>query len=126
VVAFANRQRDPLVPRDWTNVVLALDFERGRDVGCHLAESLLWRAHIDRLPVLVQDQHDGLVQNVGHMLAKSLNFPPFSHITDQVSLLVRCLFFVVSFPCKSQIKIATARVAASPGFAPGPSGSESG
>ena len=39
----------------------------------HHAERLLRRAHVDRLPVAVQHQHNRLVQNVTHTFVKSLN-----------------------------------------------------
>ena len=70
VVAVANRQRDPLVPSDGTECfrtgIFAFDFERGGDVRRHLAERILRRANVDRLPVAVQHQHDCLVQYVAH------------------------------------------------------------
>ena len=66
VVAFAHRQRDPLVPRDGTNVAFAFDVESGGHVRCHLAKRVLRRANVDRLPVAVEHQHDRLVQYVAH------------------------------------------------------------
>jgi hypothetical protein len=41
---------------------------RPRQVGGHHSEGFLWRADIDRLPVPVQDQNDGLVQNAAHIV----------------------------------------------------------
>ena len=66
VVAVANRQRDPFVPRDGaecfrTGIIAKFDFQRGRHVRCHLAERVGWRANVDRLPVAVEHEHDGLV-----------------------------------------------------------------
>jgi hypothetical protein len=42
------------------------NFECGGDVCGHHAERLLRRAHVDGLPVPVQDQDDGLIQYVRH------------------------------------------------------------
>ena len=62
-------QLDPLVPFHRSDPVLALDFEPGRHFGGHHAEGFLWRADIDRLPVPVQNQHDGLVQYAAHKIS---------------------------------------------------------
>lgn len=66
IVAFAHRQRDPLVPGDGTDVALALDVERRGYIRCHLAECVLRCANVDRLPIAVQHQHNRLVQYVAH------------------------------------------------------------
>jgi hypothetical protein len=47
-------------------MVLAFDVQAGGHVGRHLAESVLGRANVDRLPVAVQHQHNCLVQYVAH------------------------------------------------------------
>ena len=49
-----------------TRIVAQLDVERGGDVRGHLAERVLRRANVDRLPVAVEHEHDGLVQYVIH------------------------------------------------------------
>ena len=47
-------------------MVLAFDVQRGGDVRGHLAERVRRRANVDRLPVAVEHEHDGLVQYVTH------------------------------------------------------------
>ena len=84
---------------------IALDVERGRDIRRHLAERVLRRTNVNRLPVAVKHQHNCLVQYVAH---KSICTRP--HISrDEVFVLCRMT-----------------ELAASPGFAPGPPVSETG
>jgi len=66
LVLWADRQRDPLVPGHWADVVLARDLQPGGHVRGHLAERLLRRAHVDGLPVAVEHQHGRFVQDVAH------------------------------------------------------------
>ena len=40
-----------------TATIAQLDVQRGRHIRCHLAEGVLWRANVDRLPIAVQHQH---------------------------------------------------------------------
>ena len=51
--------------RRWQNLT-QINLQRGRNVGCHLAERFGGRADVDRLPVAVQHQHNCLVQDVAH------------------------------------------------------------
>src|SRR5205807_6893509 len=51
LVLLANRQLNPFIPRQGTNLVFALDFESGRDTSGHLAKGFGWRANVDRLPI---------------------------------------------------------------------------
>jgi hypothetical protein len=67
-------QRDPLVPFHRANEFIALDVERGRDVRRHLAERVLRRADVDRLPVAVQHQHNVLIQHIIHKISWCLFF----------------------------------------------------
>ena len=62
-ILLAHRQDNPFAPGDWTEVV-AVDMERGGDTGGELAEGDGRRAHIDGLPVAIEDEHGGLVQGV--------------------------------------------------------------
>jgi hypothetical protein len=72
VVVRTNREGDPFVPGNRTDVFFRLNFEGGGDVGGHHAKGLLWRAHVDGLPVSVEDQDDGLIQYVQHKIVKTL------------------------------------------------------
>ena len=107
--AFPHLPRDPFLPGDGPDMVLAFDVQARGHVRSHLAERLLRRANVDRLPVAVQHQHNRLVQDVSHKM--------FRHCSDTASAFreVRCLLFV-----------ERRRLAASPGFAPGPPVSETG
>ncbi len=94
--------RDPLVPRHGTDVVLAVNLQGGRDVRCHLAKRVGGRANVNRLPVAIEHQHYRLIQYVGHKI----------RCEGVYSLLV--------------LAHGGGKLAASPGFAPGPPVSETG
>ena len=61
VVTGANWQLDPLAPSDGTDVAIALDVECRSYIRGHLAERIRRRANVNRLPVAVEHEHDGLV-----------------------------------------------------------------
>jgi len=89
IVAFAYRQRDPLLPGYRpkclrTATVAQVDVKRGDSVRGHLAERVLRRANVDRLPVAVEHQHNRLVQYVAHKV--------FAH--GHCASRLRCLFLI--------------------------------
>src|SRR5439155_26641790 len=58
VVLRPNRQRDPLLPGNGTDMVLAFDLQAGRNIRGHLAKCLLWRANVNCLLVSVEYVHN--------------------------------------------------------------------
>ena len=70
VVARANGQRDPFRPRHRPDVAVVgpADVQGRGGIRGELAEGIRRRANIDRLPVAIQHQYDGLVQYVVHKI----------------------------------------------------------
>lgn len=68
-IALPDWQSEPFRPVHWTNHFLALDFEGGSSPVHHLAERMRRSAHVDRLPVAVQDENGLFVEYIAHRLS---------------------------------------------------------
>src|SRR5688572_12519849 len=62
-ILWPDRQTYPFLPRHGTDLVFTLNLQRGRHARGHLTKGLRRRAHIDRLPIAVQDKYCCFVEH---------------------------------------------------------------